>query len=182
MAAQATSWQPANCDMVRVGETVKASVAKLCGDPPSLRELLLAMLNRGGRRLRLLPWEDLPPPIGIGGGDPSAATKSLAGRDTIIQWPSRQAVHQLGPRPAASPPSSPRSLPSSVHDATALSHDRTSLGARRGHIYRLCRVMNCVEVGCRVVVVGLVAVVVRPSTALRAPTREATRVERGRVR
>ena len=119
--------------------------------------------------LRLLQWEDLPPPIGVGGGDPSAATKVLAGRDTAIQWPSRQAVHQLGARPAASPPSSSRSLPSSVHHATVSSHDRTSLGARRGCIYRLCRATNVVEVGCRVVVVGLLAVVVRPATALTLP-------------
>jgi len=33
VAAQATLWQPASCDVVRVGEAVKASVAKLCRDP-----------------------------------------------------------------------------------------------------------------------------------------------------
>ena len=67
MAAQATLWQLASCDVVRVGETVKASVAKLCGDPLCLRELLLVMLNRGSHRLRLMRWEDLPPPIDVGG-------------------------------------------------------------------------------------------------------------------
>ena len=146
VAAQATSWQSTSCDAVRVGETVKASVVKLCGDPSCPWELLLAMLNRGSHRLRLLPWADLPPPIGIGGGDPSAATKVLAGRDTAIQWPSRQAVHQLGARPAASPPSSSRSLPSSVHHTMASSHDRTSLGARRGRIYWICRATIVSEV------------------------------------
>jgi hypothetical protein len=79
---------------VRVGETVEASVVKLCGDPPSLRELLLAMLNRDDRRLRLQLREDLPPPIGIGGGDPSAASEALACRDAALHWLSRHVVQQ----------------------------------------------------------------------------------------
>jgi hypothetical protein len=78
----------------------------------------MVKLNRGGRRLCLLPWEDLLLPFGVGGGDPSAA-----GKDTAIQWPSRKTVHQLGERSAASPPPSPRSMPSSIHHTTAPSHD-----------------------------------------------------------
>ena len=46
------------------------------------------MLNLDDRMLRLQPWENVPPPIGVGGGDSSAAAKALAGRDT--------ALHQQG--------------------------------------------------------------------------------------
>ena len=69
--AQTVSWQLAGRYSVRVGETVETSVAKLCADPPSLRELLWMRLNRGGRRMRLLPGEDVPPPIDGRGGDHS---------------------------------------------------------------------------------------------------------------
>jgi hypothetical protein len=55
------SWQPASCDTVRVEETIKTSIVKLCGDLSCLQELLMAMPNRGGRRLRLLAWEDFQP-------------------------------------------------------------------------------------------------------------------------
>jgi hypothetical protein len=43
--------------------------------------------------------EDLTPPIGIRGGDPSTATKVLACQDVALHWVRRQAVHQLWPRP-----------------------------------------------------------------------------------
>ena len=106
MAPQATSWQPTTCDTIQ-GETIKASVVELRGDLPGLQELLMAKLNRNGRRLCLLSWEDFPPPIGIGGGDSIAATKALAEGDTTVQWPSRKAVHQLGTWPATSTMSRP---------------------------------------------------------------------------
>ena len=82
------------------------------------------MLNFDDRRLRLQPWENLPPPIGVGGRDSSMAVKALAGRDTALHQPGRQAVHQLGARPAASPPTSPWFLPSSAHSTSThhLSH------------------------------------------------------------
>jgi hypothetical protein len=54
------------------------------------------MLNRGNRRLRLLPGENLPPPIGVGGRDPSAEVEALANMDMPIHRPSRKAAHQLG--------------------------------------------------------------------------------------
>jgi hypothetical protein len=166
VAAQATSWQPASHNTVRVGKTVEAFVPKLCRDPLSLRELFLAMLNRGDRRLRHLPLEDLPPPFGVGCRDPSVATKALAGRNAAIQWSSRQVMHQLGARPAASPPPSPRALLFSVHHATAPNH--TILGTQRGHSDRLCRATSSVLIG-GVVILGRLAIVVRPSSLLRAP-------------
>ena len=49
-------------------------------------------LSRGGRRSRLLPVEDLPPPIGIGGGDPSTPFEAQACRDAALHWPSRHAM------------------------------------------------------------------------------------------
>jgi hypothetical protein len=83
VAAQTTSWQPANRYLVRVGKTVEASVAKLRGYLSGLQRLLCVMgrVSGCGRRSRLLPREDLSPPIGVGGGDPSASSKALAGRD-----------------------------------------------------------------------------------------------------
>ena len=78
------------------------------------------MLNQGDRRLRLLPWEDLSPPVGVRGGDPSATTKALVGMDAAIQWPSRQATHQLGVRRLHLARLRPaRSLPPSIRLATA---------------------------------------------------------------
>jgi hypothetical protein len=75
----------------------EAFIRKLCWDLLGLQELLWAMmrLNRGGHRSRLPPREDLPPPIGVGGGGPSAWADVLVGRDTIIHCPSRLATHQL---------------------------------------------------------------------------------------
>jgi hypothetical protein len=112
VAAQTTPWQPASCYSMRVGKTVETSVAELCGDLSDVWKLRWATtrLSRGGCDLRLLPGEDLPPPIGAGGGDPSAAAEAVAGKDVAIHWPMRQAVHQLGARPAALSPSSHRSL------------------------------------------------------------------------
>jgi hypothetical protein len=120
---------------MRVGETIKAFVAKLRGDLSGVRELRMAKLNRGDRRLCLLPWEDLLPPAVIGGGDPTAATKALVDRGTAVQWPNRKAVHQVGARSAASPSPSPRSKPSKVHHAAA-PKPRTSPFARRGRMNR----------------------------------------------
>jgi hypothetical protein len=137
------------------------------------------MLNRGGRRLHHLLLEDLPPPIGVGCGDPSAATKALAGRNAAIQWSSRQVVHQLGVRPAASPLPSPRALLFSVHHATAPNHK--ILGTQRGHSDRLCQATSDVQVGGGVVILGRLAIIVRPSLLLRAPPSR-LRVERSRVR
>jgi len=81
---------------VRVGEAVEASAVKLCRDLLDLRKLLLAgaRLRRGSSRSCDLPWEDLTPPIGVGGGDPSTAAEALASRDTALHWPHKQAVHQ----------------------------------------------------------------------------------------
>jgi hypothetical protein len=81
------------------------------------------MLNRGGHRLRLMPGEDLPPPLDVGGEDPFAAAKELVDRDTTIQWPSRQATHQLRAWPSVSPPPLHRSLSSNARPATAPNHD-----------------------------------------------------------
>jgi len=64
------------------------------------------------------------------GGDPLAATKALTSRNAPFHWPSRQAVHKLRARPAALPPSSPRTMPPSVGTAKARVHNK--LGARRG--------------------------------------------------
>jgi hypothetical protein len=51
------------------------------------------VVNRVGRLSRLVPEEDLPPPVDVGGGDPSAAAKAFAGWDTTIHWLSRQTAH-----------------------------------------------------------------------------------------
>ena len=128
------------------------------------------MLNLDDRMLRLQPWENVPPPIGVGGGDSSTVAKALAGRDTALHRPGRQAVHQLGTRPAASRPSLPWFLPSNAHSTSTSRHDWTSLGARWGRSHRQCWATHGIEIGCGVVVVGPVAVVIRPSTALRAST------------
>jgi hypothetical protein len=44
---------------------------------------------------RLPPREDLPPPIGVGGGGPFARVDVLVGRDVAIHCQSRLAAHQL---------------------------------------------------------------------------------------
>jgi hypothetical protein len=90
-------WQLASRYSVRAKKAIEAFVMKVCGDLLGLQELLWAMmrLNRGGRRSRLPPREDLPPPIGVGGGDPFAWADVLVGRDMAIHCPSRLAAHQL---------------------------------------------------------------------------------------
>ena len=109
------------------------------------------------------------------------AAKALAGRDTALHRPGRQAVHKLGARPVVSPPSSPWFLPSSAHSILTSHQDWTSLGARWERSHRHCWVMHDIEIGCGVVVVRPLAVFIRPSTALRASART-TWVEWGRVR
>jgi hypothetical protein len=86
VAAQTTSWQPENRYLVRVGKTVEASAAKLCGYLPGLQRLLCVMgrVSGGGRRSRLLPREDLSPLIGVGGGDLPASSEALADRDAVV--------------------------------------------------------------------------------------------------
>ena len=82
VTAQTTSWQPASRYPVRVGKAIKASAVKLRGYPLGLQRLLCvtAGLSRGGRRSRLLPGEDLLPPIDAVGRDPSATAEMLADR------------------------------------------------------------------------------------------------------
>ena len=50
-------------------------------------------LDQGGHRSHPLSGEDLPPPIGVRGGDPSMAAEALAGRDAAIHWSSREAAY-----------------------------------------------------------------------------------------
>lgn len=135
-------------------------------------------VSGGGRRSRLLPGEDLPPSIGVGGGDPSASSKALAGRDAAIHWSTRQAMHQLWPRPVALPPPSPRTLPARLRFATA---PRPGPRAWRRHNDRLCRATSGVQVAGGVVVVRLLAVGVRPLELLRTPSRGAAREERSHI-
>ena len=84
-------WQSASRNPVRVGEAVEAFAVKIRGYLPGLQRMLcvVARLSRSGRRFRLLPGEDLPPPIGVGGQDPSAAAEALECRNAAIHWPSR---------------------------------------------------------------------------------------------
>ena len=60
-------------------------------------------LNRGGRWSRLLPVDDLPPPIGIGGADLSTTPEALVCWDTTLHWPTWHAVQQLWARPTVFP-------------------------------------------------------------------------------
>lgn len=108
--------QPTSCNLVRVGKAVEAPAVKLCGDHPRLcRQLWTATwLSQGGRRSRLLPGKDLPPPIVVWGGNPSATAETLTDRNAAIHWPFWQAAHQLGARLAASPPPLRRTLTSTV--------------------------------------------------------------------
>ena len=51
-----------------------------------------------------LSGENLTPPAGVGGGDPPAAAKVLAGGDAAVHWLCRQAANQLAlPETASSP-------------------------------------------------------------------------------
>jgi hypothetical protein len=107
-------------------------------------------LSRCGLRSRLLPVEDLLPPIGVGGGDLSVASKALACRDAALHWPSWHVVQQLWARLTVFPPASPSTL--ATHHRTATAR-RQRLGAQQGHRrQRRCPrwlrlLMNRVQVG-----------------------------------
>ena len=114
-APQTSLGKLAGCHPMRGGEAIEAFAEKICRDVSrwsTTRRLASACwpswLSRGGRWSRLLPVEDLPPPIGVGGGDPSTAPEALACRDAALHWPSRHLrFPRLRPapwRPAATPP------------------------------------------------------------------------------
>ena len=67
------------------------------------------LLIRGGRRSRVLSGQDLLLAIGLGDGDPSAATEAMTGKDTAIDPLCRLAGHRLGMWPASLPLPSVRS-------------------------------------------------------------------------
>jgi hypothetical protein len=82
-APQTSLRQLAGCHAMRGEEAIEILTEKICRDAPrwsTTRRLVSACwpswLSRGGRRSRLLEVEDLPPPIGVGGGDPSVTSKA----------------------------------------------------------------------------------------------------------
>ena len=75
-------------------------------------------LSRGGRRSRLLLGEDLLPPIGAGGRDPSVMAETLADRYVAFHWLSRQATHQRRARSTMLHPPSPDTLSGNFRPAT----------------------------------------------------------------
>jgi hypothetical protein len=95
MATQATPWQSTSRYLVRVGKTLEAFIMKLYGYLPGLQRMVcvVARLSRSGDRFCLLPGEDLPPPIGVGGEDLSTVAEALACQNVAIYWPSRQVTH-----------------------------------------------------------------------------------------
>lgn len=162
---QATLPQPASRYSVRVEKAVEASAYQLSRDPSGLRTL---SPGRDRRELRHWPWEDLTPPIGVGGGDPSTITKALMGGDAAFHLPSRETVHQLRERPATSPLLTHRALP----------HDVCTASERLGRRHQPDWAKNGVEVARGTVVLKVLAVIVRPAQTLRAPAGAAARVER----
>jgi hypothetical protein len=82
-------WQLISRYSVQVGQTVETPIMKLYGDPPGLRLLPWMSFNCGDCMSCLLPVENLPPPITIGGGDTSMASEALVRRDADIHRPSR---------------------------------------------------------------------------------------------
>ena len=65
---------------------MKHLTVKLYKNPPSLLKLFWVRLNcdGDGRKPHLLSIEDVPPPIGVRGGDPSTAAEALADRGAPI--------------------------------------------------------------------------------------------------
>jgi hypothetical protein len=49
--------------------------------------------NQGGRQTCLLLVEDVPPPKGVRGGDPSTVAEALACRDAALRWVRWHAMH-----------------------------------------------------------------------------------------
>jgi hypothetical protein len=121
VAAQATPRQSSSRYSVRVGEAIEAPSMKLCGDLMGLWRLhwAAASLSRSCRMSRLLPRENLMPPIGVGDEDPPTAAEVLACRDSAIHWPRGHAAQQLWARPAALLLSLAGSLPAMVSPTTA---------------------------------------------------------------
>ena len=181
-APQTSLGELAGCHPMREGEAIEAFADKICWDAPrwsTSHRLASACwpswLSRGGRRSRLLPVEDLPPPIGVGGGDPSMAPEALVCRDAALHWPSQHAAQQLWARPTVFPPPLPSTLETRRRTATAR---RQRLSAWQGHHRQRRRprwlrlLTNRVQVGghggglhlFRIRVVE--GVVVRPTTGL----------------
>jgi hypothetical protein len=55
------------------------------------------------------------------------AVEVLAGRDTAIHWPNRQAVHQLWAWPAVLPPPTAMTLSAKLGTSTALQRPLTNV-------------------------------------------------------
>jgi hypothetical protein len=108
VAAQATPRQSSSRYSVRVGEAIEAPSMKLCGDLPGLRRLHWATtsLSRSCCMSRLLPGENLTPPIGMQGlGHPlDVRPHSSCGRGQLrffCLWPGPFRPGSAPPRPMA---------------------------------------------------------------------------------